>query len=78
MGYTHDAVKIFADPKTGAEQIVQYKEHYPPDTVAAIFWLKNRQSKKWRDKQIVETTNTQRVIMTDNDGEQINPEDTDL
>lgn len=26
-------------------------KHYPPDTTAAIFWLKNRQSKKWRDKQ---------------------------
>lgn len=26
------------------------RKHYPPDTVAAIFWLKNRQPKKWRDK----------------------------
>lgn len=25
-------------------------KHYPPDTTAAIFWLKNRQPKKWRDK----------------------------
>lgn len=25
-------------------------KHYPPDTAAAIFWLKNRQRKKWRDK----------------------------
>lgn len=25
-------------------------KHYPPDPVAAIFWLKNRQKKKWRDK----------------------------
>ncbi len=49
-GYSHDAVKIFADVKTGAEQIVPYTEHYPPDTTAAIFWLKNRQRDKWRDK----------------------------
>ena len=27
------------------------KKHYPPDTTAAIFWLKNRKSKQWRDKQ---------------------------
>lgn len=59
MGYSHDAVKIFP---TGGETedengnkikgplIVPYKEHYPPDTAAAIFWLKNRQRKKWRDK----------------------------
>jgi hypothetical protein len=26
----------------------------PPDTVAAIFWLKNRASDKWRDKVAVE------------------------
>ena len=29
-------------------------EHYPPDTTAAIFWLKNRQPAKWRDKKEVE------------------------
>lgn len=26
-------------------------EEVPPDTTACIFWLKNRQSKDWRDKQ---------------------------
>lgn len=26
----------------------------PPDTTATIFWLKNRQPKKWRDKQEVD------------------------
>jgi len=50
LGYSHDAVKIFADPKTGAEKVVEYTEHYPPDTTAAIFWLKNRRPKEWRDK----------------------------
>jgi hypothetical protein len=28
------------------------KKEVPPDTTAAIFWLKNRQPLKWRDKQI--------------------------
>lgn len=28
----------------------QITKHYPPDTAAAIFWLKNRQKKMWRDK----------------------------
>lgn len=51
LGYSHDAVKIFADPKTGAEQIVPFTEHYPPDTTAAIFWLKNRKPAEWRDRQ---------------------------
>lgn len=27
---------------------------YPPDTTAAIFWLKNRKPEEWRDKQDVE------------------------
>lgn len=56
LGYTHDAVKIFADPKTGAEQIVPFTEHYPPDTTAAIFWLKNRRPEEWRDKVQTELT----------------------
>lgn len=49
-GYQHEAVKIVADAKTGAEHIVPYTEHYPPDTTAAIFWLKNRRPDLWRDK----------------------------
>lgn len=53
-GYSHKAVKIFADMKTGAEKIVPYIEHYPPDTVACIFWLKNRRPDLWRDMSRVE------------------------
>lgn len=71
-GYTHDAVKIFpAGGETKDENgntvkgplVVPYKEHYPPDTAAAIFWLKNRQRKLWRDK--VETG------FTDGDGNDV-------
>ncbi|HGN1707957.1 TPA: helix-turn-helix domain-containing protein [Providencia rettgeri] len=32
----------------------EFQKHYPPDTTAAIFWLKNRQKDKWRDKQEVD------------------------
>lgn len=28
-----------------------YVKHYPPDATSAIFWLKNRQPDKWRDKR---------------------------
>lgn len=55
-GWEHKAVKIFADAKTGAEQIVPYIERYPPDTTAAIFWLKNRRPDLWRDMQQREHT----------------------
>ena len=55
-GYSHQAVKIVANANTGQEHIVPYTEHYPPDTTAAIFWLKNRQRDKWRDKVDTEVT----------------------
>jgi hypothetical protein len=48
-GYSHKAVKIFADVKSGEEKIIEYVEHYPPDTAAAFIWLKNRAG--WKDKQ---------------------------
>lgn len=48
-GYEHDAVKIFNDQ--GSPMVVDYVERFPPDTTAAIFWLKNRQPALWRDKQ---------------------------
>lgn len=47
-GYSHDAVKIIQFD--GAPCSVPYVEHYPPDTVACIFWLKNRKPDQWRDK----------------------------
>lgn len=52
MGYEHDEVDI----KAVAGVIVQtpIKKIYPPDPTAAIFWLKNRQRSRWRDKQEVE------------------------
>jgi hypothetical protein len=50
LGYSHDAVKIMTvDQQVHVEP---YVEHYPPDTTAAIFWLKNRRPQEWRDKNI--------------------------
>lgn len=54
LGYSHEEDKIFNDQ--GVPLIVPTVKHYPPDTTAAIFWLKNRQPAKWREKQEVETT----------------------
>lgn len=60
-GYSHPDVDI----KVIDGEIVQtdLTKHYPPDTIAAIFWLKNRQRKKWRDK--IETG------MTDSNGNDV-------
>ena len=49
MGYTHKAVKMFV---VGGKIVQQeYLEHYPPDSTALIFWLKNRKPSEWRDKE---------------------------
>ena len=48
LGYSHPEVDI----RVVEGQIVQTPliKHYPPDTTAAIFWLKNRRKEEWRDK----------------------------
>lgn len=56
-GYEHPEDKIFNDD--GQAMVVPTIKHYPPDTTACIFWLKNRQRDKWRDK--VETEHSGEV-----------------
>jgi hypothetical protein len=51
-GFEHDAVKIMQ--YEGQPVIVPYREKYPPDTTACIFWLKNRRPDLWREKVEVE------------------------
>jgi hypothetical protein len=46
-GYEHDEDKIFS--YGGEALIVPTTKHYPPDSTAIIFWLKNRQPDRWRD-----------------------------
>ena len=48
LGYSHpeDDIRV-AD---GAIVITPTIKHYPPDTTAGIFWLKNRAPNKWREK----------------------------
>jgi len=52
LGYTHPEVQLHS--YKGKIIKTEVLKHYPPDTVAAIFWLKNRQPDKWRDKREVE------------------------
>lgn len=49
LGYEHDAVKILQHEGESYEH--EYRKKYPPDTTAAIFWLKNRQPESWRDRK---------------------------
>lgn len=42
-------------------QIVEYEEGYPPDTMAASLWLRNRRPDLWRDKVEHDVTLTGRI-----------------
>lgn len=54
MGFEHDSeeIKVVSMGQNSGSEVerVPIRKVYPPDPTAAIFWLKNRQPKKWRDK----------------------------
>ena len=50
-GYSHPDVHI--SNYQGEIKVTEITKHYPPDTTAAIFWLKNRQKEEWRDRKEV-------------------------
>lgn len=62
LGYSHDAVKIAVNA-SGEVTSVPFVEHYPPDTTAVIFWLKNRRREDWRDKTEQELTGNVTVVI---------------
>ena len=53
MGFEHESeeIKVVSTGMGMGSEIVRVpvRKIYPPDTVAAIFWLKNRQPARWRD-----------------------------
>lgn len=51
-GYSHPDVHVAN--YQGQAIITDLVKHYPPDTPAAILWLKNRQPEVWREKVEVE------------------------
>lgn len=56
LGYSHPEDDIRA--LNGEIVITPTIKRYPPDTTAAIFWLKNRQPERWRDKPEPENQET--------------------
>ena len=42
---------------TNAGDVVTVKKYSKPNVTAGIFWIKNRNPEKWRDKQEIEQTN---------------------
>lgn len=59
LGYTYEEVtkELCEDAETGEMKLRVTKKvtkEVVPDTTAQIFWLKNRRSDRWRDKQDME------------------------
>jgi hypothetical protein len=52
LGYSHPDTHI--SNHQGIVTKTSIIKHYPPETVACIFWLKNRDPENWRDKQDIE------------------------
>ncbi len=71
-GYTCKDTK-FATFEGQITDSQEYDRNYPPDTTAAIFWLKNRKPKDWRDKTEVESTSKVQIVpdFGDDDGEEL-------
>ena len=55
MGYSYDEVKEEYEAGVLTKRTVT-KKTVIPDTMAQIFWLKNRQPTKWRDRREVDNT----------------------
>jgi len=52
IGYEKEEDVIFQ--YQGKPVVVRTIKYHPPDATSMIFWLKNRQPDKWRDKQEIE------------------------
>lgn len=60
VGYTHKAEKVFNDK--GKILKTEITEHLPPDTNAAIFWLKNKKPEAWQDRSSVDMTGSINLV----------------
>ncbi|EFK36819.1 Uncharacterised protein [Chryseobacterium gleum] len=59
LGFEHDSEEIKVIE--GDIERVPVRKVYPPDPTSAIFWLKNRQPAKWRDKQELEVEQKNKI-----------------
>ncbi len=65
LGYSCREDKVFLVDKKPL--IVPMIKQYPPDTTAAIFWLKNRRPNEWRDKQEMQLNGGVQIVYGDKD-----------
>lgn len=61
-GYTHPEEDIRV--VRGEIKRTPILRHYPPETAAMTFWLKNRDKEKWRDKQDIDIGLSEETLNT--------------
>ena len=66
LGYVAPETKIVSY-EGAITDTMDIQKHYPPDPTAAIFWLKNRQPDKWRDKVDVDQNVSGNIEVTFSD-----------
>lgn len=57
MGFEHDSEEIKVVSVGVGQSVIErvkVRKIYPPDATSAIFWLKNRRPKEWREKQEIQ------------------------
>lgn len=59
VGYTTKIMEQKVDRFGEVHDLIR-EIHFPPDTTAQIYWLKNRKPDKWRDK-VVDTENEEAI-----------------
>lgn len=57
----------YEDIATATGEVVQAQRYAKPNTTAQIFWVKNRQPDRWRDKTEVKADIAQTVVFTGED-----------
>jgi len=62
-GYSHPETKV--NVIDGEVITTTLTKHYPPETLACIYWLKNRQPKLWKDRIEVKEESVVRIIPWD-------------
>jgi len=65
----HSTMKVDTEGNASVAEIRTVTKAIPPDTIAAIFWMKNRRPEEWRDKHEVEGTTR---VITGFEFEQVN------
>lgn len=65
----HDAEVELSLSKRAKGFVAPDGKYYPPDVTACIFWLKNRQPARWRDKQDVEHSGDVNITVSSKDAE---------